>query len=930
MTARSEPAGGVTGAGTATAIASDPPVTEHPEDRPRRGRRRPMAGVALRGINAHRSRLVATVMAVLLGVSFMCGTAILADTVQASFDEVFVDVYGRIDVVVRSDQTIGGGFGTRRTRLPGDLIGQVAAVPGVEAAEGQVEGTLRVLDRQGTPMYNPQGGPPTLALNWLRTPDLNGWSLVEGAPPASTDEVVIDRRTAIEGGYRVGDRVRLVVAQGPMDRRLAGIGTFSGLDTYSGSSAILFDTQEAQRLVGEPGRYDWVSVVAEPGVEPDALAERVRQELAGRSSPPNAEAEPPRTDVLTGAQLAQERQDFFAQFISLFTQLLSAFGLIALFVGAFIIFNTFAIIVGQRTRELALLRAVGASRRQILGSVLTEAIVVGLGASLLGVLAGVGVAQLLRIIIGAFGFELPDTPMRFVPGRAVLPVTAGVLVTAVAALVPALRAANTPPVAAMREAVLDRPHRPVVRLLVSVPFFAAAVFTAWRAVQLQTETAPGVALLAAVPAVGGLAVAGPVIAPPVATAASAPLRWLSGVTGRLAGRNAVRNPTRTSSTACALVIGVALVSAIGVLAASLSAAVERTVDRSIAGDYVVVGNGFSGVSPALAGEIARLPEVAASVGVRAGPVGIRPPAERDGTGTGTGSGEPPAGGPAADGPGRQEFAVAADPLALARIIELGVSDGSLERLGPGTVAVAADQAERDGVRVGDTLPLTFLIGGGRPVEAEVVAIYDRALTRNGEYLFSLAGWDPHVPESARIDQRVLIELAPGVTVPQARPALDAVIAGHPTAELLDVAQYRERQVGQVTQRISYLYALLALAVIIGVLGIVNTLVLSVHERAREIGLMRAVGALRTQVGGAVLQEAVLIAVPGAVFGVGFGVLLGAVVVRTVRFDAELPFTVPFGWLAGVALGACVAGLLAGVYPALRAGRVVLNDPSSLT
>jgi putative ABC transport system permease protein len=244
--------------------------------------------------------------------------------------------------------------------------------------------------------------------------------------------------------------------------------------------------------------------------------------------------------------------------------------------------------------------------------------------------------------------------------------------------------------------------------------------------------------------------------------------------------------------------------------------------------------------------------------------------------------------------------------------------------------VAVDRAAQDGVEVGDRLPVTFLIGGGRRIDVEVVALYRRSLTRNGEYLFPLSGWDPNVVESARVDQRVLITRAPGVSPEQARSALERALADDPTAELLDVAQYRDRQVGQVTRRISYLYALLALAVIVGILGIVNTLVLSVHERAREIGLMRAVGARRWQVGAAVLQEGVLIAAPGALIGVLFGVAIGWVVVGTVRFDQEALFTVPVLWLAMVAGGSCAAGLLAAAYPAARAGRVALNDPSSMT
>jgi putative ABC transport system permease protein len=320
---------------------------------------------------------------------------------------------------------------------------------------------------------------------------------------------------------------------------------------------------------------------------------------------------------------------------------------------------------------------------------------------------------------------------------------------------------------------------------------------------------------------------------------------------------------------------------------------------------------MAGVSPDVATRLGTLPEVARAVGVRAGPVGVGTAPVEGGS------------------PDRPEVGIAADPAALAAMVELDVRQGSLDRLNAGTVAVSADQARQDEVHLGDRLPLTFLIGGGRQVEMEVVAVYQRSLTRNGEYLFARSGWDANVADSARADQRVLVTLAPGVPVAQARPALERVLADHPTAELLDVAQYRDRQVGQVTRRIAYLYALLALAVLVAVLGIVNTLVLSVHERSREIGLMRAVGGRRRQMGAAVLQEAVLVAVPGAVFGVLLGVAIGRVVVGTVRFDRDIPFTLPVGWLALVAVGACLAGLLAGVYPATRAGRVVLNDPSAM-
>lgn len=844
-----------------------------------------MARVATRGISAHRFRLVSTMLAVLLGVSFMCGTAILGDTVQRSFDEVFVDVYRRVDVVVRSERTVGVNFGTTRARVDADVVDRVAAVPGVAAAEGHVEGVLRVIDARGRPMYNPQAGPPTLALAWPQVRELNGWEVVEGRPPSGAEEIVLDRRTATEGGYRVGDQVRLTAAQGTITRNLVGVATFSGLDSYSGSPAVLLDAAAAQALVGEAGKFDAVYAVAEPGVDTDALAARVRAAVEGDE-----------VQVLTGAQLTEERQDLFGEFVTLFVQLISAFGAIALFVGTFIIYNTFTIIVAQRSRELAVLRAVGASRRQVLGSVLIEAALVGAIACALGVVAGAGVAQLLRYLIGLFGFALPDTPLAIVPTRFVLPVALAMVVTVVSALIPAWRAARTSPVAMLREAAIDRAAHPLVRLVVGVPFFVIALVVVRVALDADAQIAPGLVLLAAVPSIVGFAVVGPVLVPPAVAVLGAPLSRATGITGVLARRNARRNPSRTSTTASALLIGVSLVCVVTVAASSLSATVSRTIDRTVVGDFVVTTDSFLGISTEVAPALARLPEVKSAAGVRAGRVGIRD---------------------------RPDFAIAVDPVAARGVVDLEVASGSLDRLGPGTVAVARPQADRDGVRVGDRIPVTFVATG--VVEHEVVAIYDRALTRNGEYLFSHAGWDANIPPTARVDARVLVTLQPGVSREAVRPALEAVTADNPAIELLDIGQYRDQQVGQVVRRISYLYALLGLALIIGVLGIANTLLLSVHERTRELGLLRTVGAQGRQLSSAVLQEALVIAALGAVFGVALGVALGWAMVQTLTFDEQILFAVPVGWLTAIAVGSCAAGLVAGLYPARRAARLDVLD-----
>lgn len=845
-----------------------------------------MARVALRGIAAHRFRLVATMVSVLLGVSFMCGTAILGDTVRASFDEVFADVFRDVDVAVRSQDEIGQGFGTRRDRVDAAVVDEVRTVDGVAAAEGRVQGTLRVIDAQGEPMYNPQAGFPTVVLNWPTEPALNGWTLVEGVAPVGDDQVVLDRRTAREGGYAVGDRVTLAAAVGTIDRELVGIGTFAGLDTYSGAPAVLLDTAAAQALVGEPGRFDSVQVVAAAGVDPVDLAERVRGALADDAG----------LQVLTGAELTAESQSTFGQFVTLFTQLVSAFGAIALFVGMFIIYNTFTIIVSQRARELALLRAVGASRRQVLGSVLIEATIVGLVASGLGVLAGRFVAELLRTLIRTFGFELPETPLQVIPSRFVLPVALAMGTTLVSALIPAWRAARTAPVAALRDAAIERAGRPRLRIAIAAFFAVDAVVLVRLAFDAADDVAPGLVLAAAVPSIVAFAVVGPVLVPGLVRAIGAPLPALTGITGRLAQRNARRNPSRTSTTASALVIGVSLVSVITVAASSLSATVSRTIDRTVVGDFVVTTDSFLGISPTVATDIAAVDGVASAAGVRAGPVNVA---------------------------GEDEFAIAVDPVAAQQVVDLEVRSGSLAALGPGRVAVATPQAERDGVAVGDVVPIRFVTGEVQ--DHEVVAVYDRSLTRRGEYLFAHEGWDASIPATARVDVRVLVTLDDGADVGAVRPQIDAVLDGYPTAELADIAQYRDQQVSQVVQRISYLYALLGLALIIGLLGIANTLLLSVHERTRELGLLRTVGARRRQLATSVLQEASVIAALGALVGVVLGVVLGWAMVQTLTFDDEVLFAVPVGWLVAIGIGSCLAGVVAGLYPAWRAGRLDVLD-----
>ncbi len=837
-----------------------------------------MLRVALRGVAAHRVRLVATGLAVLLSVAFMAGTRLLGATVETSLSEVWSDAYSRIDVVVRSDRTVGEDGEGRRDRISTDLIEEISAIPGVDAAEGSLEADIRVLTSDGQALRDPRVGGSTWVLDWPETAALNAWTLSEGRAPVAPNEVVADRIAVDEGGFAVGDRLILVVAGEQVATTVVGLASFAGA-SYGGVPAVLGEERWLQGLVGEPDRVDRIDVVAADGIDVATLVTSLR------------EAGLPGVEVLTGADLVVERQDAIGEVVDLFVQLVSAFGLIALFVGAFIIVNTFTIIVTQRTRELALLRALGASRRQVLGSVLVEALAVALVAAALGAAASVAVARGLAALIERFGFDVPDTPLVVAPGAFVVPVALAVAVTCAAALVPGWRAARTAPIEAFRQASVESVRRVRTRLLVGAALAVLAAYIVQTAIGQASETATALVLSAAMPAIVGFAVAGPVVTPPIVASLGAPLARASGVTGRLAQRNALRNPGRTSSTAAALVIGVSLVIVITVASASLATTVGRVVDQTVQGDFVVSADG-GGVSTDVAPTLQALPEVATAAGVRVGVVGI------------------------VDG---QEFVLAVDPAAVPGIVDLDVSEGDLDQLGPATIAVARSQAERDGVAIGDLLEVAFPYGGDTTVR--IGAVYDRALTRNGEYLFSHAGWDPFVPVSSRVDARVLVRLADGVDRDRAAPILASALEPWPGTEVLDVGDYRDQQVSTVVSRISYLYALLGLALIIGLLGIANTLLLGVYERTRELGLLRTVGARRRQLGATVLQEAVVIAALGALVGVVLGVLLGWAMVETLPFDERVTVDVPFVMVGAIALGAVMAGVVAGLLPAWRAGRL---------
>ncbi|HVW31351.1 MAG TPA: ABC transporter permease, partial [Acidimicrobiia bacterium] len=556
----------------------------------------------LRGLAAHKRRLFTTGLAITLGVAFMVGTMVLADTIGKTFNDLFADVYRGTDAVVRAEATFKDpqGVADQRGRVDARLVEVVSAVPGVAVAHGDIFGYAQIVDRNGDAVGNPQMGAPTAGGNWNDVSDLSPWVFSAGGRPRADDEIVIDKKSADTTGYRVGDSVPVLVKGGPTTARLAGIVKFGRADSPGGASFVLFTTAAAQRLVAEPGRFDSISVVADPGVSQAEIRNRIAAVLPGG------------TEVITGQAITAETQSVVNRAMSFFNNFLLIFAVIALLVGGFMIFNTFSITVAQRTREHALLRALGAGRRQLLVSVLLEALGVGLLASLVGLGTGLLVASGLKALLGALGFDIPTGGVVFSPATAVTALVAGLGVTVAAAVSPARKAGKVAPMAAIRDVSAGGTAASRRRLAVGAAVLTAGVASLFYGLFGHPGNTLATVGLGALLVFFGVSVLGEVIARPLSRAIGWPLPRLRGITGQLARENAIRNPKRTAATASALMIGVGLVGFITIFASSTKASVHRTVDRVYTGDLVVTGSaafGSGGIDPGFAERAATLPEV---------------------------------------------------------------------------------------------------------------------------------------------------------------------------------------------------------------------------------------------------------------------------------------------------------------------------------
>ena len=839
--------------------------------------------ITVAGLIGHKLRYALTALAVLLGVAFMAGTFVFTDTIGRTFDGLFTDVYRGTAAVVRAERPFSptANFSSQRDRIDASLADRIRTVPGVADVRLGIEGYAQLVGSNGKAIGNPGAGAPTLGEAWNDTVRMNPYHFVKGRPPYDATEVAIDKHSADVGHLKVSDRVLVLTKGAPARYTLTGIVRWGSADSPLGASITLFDRSTAARVLGEPGKVDEIAIAADPGVSQAQMVHRLRAALPSR-----------KLDIVTGAQITREGQNEVRKALSFFDTFLLAFALIALFVGSFLIFNTFSIVVAQRLRELALLRAVGASRGQVMRSVLGESVLIGFLASAAGIGAGVGLAVGLRALLSAVGMDIPATGMVVTARTIVVCLVLGTAITVVAALSPARKAGRVPPVAALREVAISEETRRGRRAVSGGSVVAAGAGALVLGLFADVDNSIAYVGAGAGLVFLGLAILGPLMARPLSRAVGAPLRW-RGTVGQLARNNAARTPKRTASTAAALMVGVALVALMSVLASSLKASIGNVVDRTMRADFVVDSGGqpgsIAGFSPTLTARLAALPQVDTATGVRAGTVRIA---------------------------GADKIVLGIDPRHVDALFDVGVTHGDLAGMTANGIAISQRAADDRHLVVGRRVAVTFTTTGTK--DFTVQAIYS-ARDLAGDYVLPLAAADANFP--SKLDFQVYVKLAAGVAGKDGRSAVDRVLKAYPTAKALDRTEYKQQQMQQIDQLLNLVYGLLGLALFIALVGIANTLALSISERTRELGLLRAVGMTRGQLRSVVRLESVIIASMGAVQGLVVGTLFGWAIVSALKSEGVSQLSVPVLQLVVVAVLAAVAGVLAAVAPGRRAARL---------
>ncbi|MEU5181593.1 FtsX-like permease family protein [Streptomyces longwoodensis] len=833
-----------------------------------------MFRTALRNVLAHKARLLMTVLAVMLGVAFVSGTLVFTNTISDAYQKSSAKGFDQVDVAVRPQGGKDTGDTVGRTpELTEAQLRTSARVPGAASAIGVVDGFTALADKDGKLIgggFQSQGG------NYWGTDDPR-YPLKEGRAPHGAQEVAIDSETARRAGYEVGDTVRMSVDGPVLAPRITGVFTTDDGNVAAGGSLALFDTPTAQKLFGKAGTYDEIDVKAAPGMSQTALKAALDRAL------PRAT-----TETTTGERLADDQAELISSQMSGLKQGLLVFAGIALFVGTFIIANTFTMLVAQRTKELALLRAVGASRRQVTRSVLIEAFVVGTVAGVSGLVAGVGIGAGLRSLMGGLGATVPEGPLVVSPGTVATALVVGVVVTMLAAWLPGRRAAKIPPVAAMSSVHAKATTKSLVlRNTLGALFSAAGVTVVLYATTLSGSDGQAPMGLGAVLLIIGVFILTPLLSRPL-IAAAAPLLRAFGVSGRLARQNSVRNPRRTAATASALMIGLTLITGMTVMAGSLQKSIDKMASAAIRADYVVSMANGNELSPGVERTLKGTDGVTTTSPLRNAPSRID---------------------------GRTEYLTGVNGSAIGELTDLKVDDGSFT-VGGDRVVVDQDTAESHGWKAGSAFTVHY--EDGKAQRLTVAGVYEGNELIHG-IMLDTAALTPHQSDPA--DMQVMVKTSGGASG-ATKDRLEKALGSNPAVRVQSKEDLSEEIAQMFTLMLNMLYGLLAMAVIVAVLGVINTLAMSVFERSQEIGMLRAIGLERRSVKRMVRLESLVISLFGGVLGIGLGVFFGWAAgellgTRMATYELVLPWARMAAFLA---LAAAV-GVLAALWPARRAARL---------
>ena len=843
-----------------------------------------MLKVALKGLAGRKLRALLTGLAIVLGVAMISGTYVLTDTLKAGFGQIFTSVYKSTDAVITGKSAIGNGQGGANIAPSFDasLLAKVEKLPGVAQADGGVSDQAQLVGRNGKVISN--GFAPGLAFSVHPNGDqhFNPLVLVAGTWPRGSHQIAIDKNTADNKHYSVGQTIG-AIARGPVQRfTISGIVKLGDVASIGGATMAIFDLPTAQKLFDKVGKYDQIDVAAKPGVSPQQLVAQIRPIL------------PSNTQVRSGEQEAQKQTSDAGDFTGILQKFLLAFGGIALFVGIFVIANTLSITIAQRAREFGTLRTIGATRRQVRRSVLVEGLLIGFFASVTGLFLGLGLAKLLEALFTGLGIDLPHGNTVFATRTIVVSLVVGTLVTVLASLLPAMRATRVQPIEAVREGVL--PPSRLARF--GLPAAGATLIAALALLLLggldsslsgtDRLLAIGVGVIASFV---GLALAAPRLVPPLASFLGWPGSRIGGVSGTLARENSMRNPARTASTAAALMIGLALVTAVGVLVSGIKGTFEHAVDTQFKGDYALTSqNGFTPTGIASEEAVRAVPGVTAVSGVRAGDGKV------NGSSVGVTGVQPNVG----------------------RVINITWETG-----GPGVPARLGD----DGTFTSSKYASDHNLQLGSPIELELATGRVLPLKVIGTFK-APAGGSPfgNITISSDLFDRVFqnpanvyafINIVGGVG-PANTARLNAALAKFPDAKLQTEAEFKKSQEAGINTFLHLLYVLLSLSIVVSLFGIVNTLVLSVFERTRELGMLRAVGMTRRQTRRMIRYESVVTALIGAALGIPLGVGLAILIGETL---GSFTISIPWASLIVFVVAAIIAGLIAAIFPARRAARL---------